>query len=147
MPIKPERMALYPGGSIRSPEWLAIRERILGRANHRCEQCNAPNLTVIYREPDVNAYVLKAGETYDACTGEFLGMTRGSELLRGRFVRVVLTIAHLDQNETNNADDNLKALCQLCHNALDAPHRRRNAADTRRARKAVGELFEAVAHD
>lgn len=32
MPIRPENMAKYPGGSIRSPEWQAIRERIRTRA-------------------------------------------------------------------------------------------------------------------
>ena len=40
--------------------------------------------------------------------------------------KVVLTVAHLDHNPANNADDNLKALCQLCHNTYDGPKRAAN---------------------
>lgn len=29
--------------------------------------------------------------------------------------RVILTVAHLDQNRSNNDDSNLAALCQKCH--------------------------------
>ena len=36
---------------------------------------------------------------------------------------VVLTVAHLDHQPENNADDNLAALCQRCHNTYDAPMR------------------------
>lgn len=35
--------------------------------------------------------------------------------------RVVLTIAHLDQDTHNNDEANLKALCQQCHLAHDRP--------------------------
>ena len=54
---------------------------------------------------------------------------------------VVLTVMHLDHTPENCADDNLQAACQKCHNAYDAPHRRKNAAKTRRAKLACGELF------
>lgn len=37
--------------------------------------------------------------------------------------KVVLTVAHLDHTPENNADDNLAALCQKCHNTYDAPMR------------------------
>jgi len=37
--------------------------------------------------------------------------------------RVVLTIAHLDQDITHNDYKNLAALCQCCHNRHDAPFR------------------------
>ena len=36
--------------------------------------------------------------------------------------KVVLTVAHLDQNIDNNRDDNLAALCQRCHLNHDRPH-------------------------
>jgi 5-methylcytosine-specific restriction endonuclease McrA len=45
--------------------------------------------------------------------------------------RVVLTIAHLDHNPTNNDYNNLRALCQRCHNRYDNKHRRKNANITR----------------
>jgi hypothetical protein len=37
-------------------------------------------------------------------------------------VKVVLTISHLDHDETNHevTDDRLKALCQICHLRYDA---------------------------
>ena len=44
--------------------------------------------------------------------------------------RVVLTIAHLDHTPEHNNPDNLRALCQRCHNRYDAKHR----AETRRSR-------------
>lgn len=36
--------------------------------------------------------------------------------------RVVLTVAHLDHDITNNRFNNLAALCQRCHLRLDLPH-------------------------
>ncbi len=39
---------------------------------------------------------------------------------------VVLTAPHLDHDPANNADDNLAALCQACHNRYDAPKRAHN---------------------
>lgn len=55
--------------------------------------------------------------------------------------RVVLTVAHLDHDPTNCADDNLRAWCQRCHLTYDAVHHAKNAAETRRKRRAVGDLF------
>ena len=43
MPVSPERQREYPGGSLRSPEWLAIRAHILRRASHCCEACGVRN--------------------------------------------------------------------------------------------------------
>jgi len=45
--------------------------------------------------------------------------------------RVVLTVAHLDHNPQNCADENLKALCQYCHLRYDIEHHKKNAANTR----------------
>ena len=39
---------------------------------------------------------------------------------------VVLSVAHLDHDPANNADDNLAALCQACHNRYDGPKRAQN---------------------
>lgn len=45
---------------------------------------------------------------------------------------MVLTIAHMDQDESHADPSRCRALCQRCHNEWDAPHRQINAARTRR---------------
>lgn len=55
--------------------------------------------------------------------------------------RVVLTVAHLDHDTTNNSDENLAALCQRCHLTYDAAHHAANAAATRRQKRiAAGQM-------
>jgi hypothetical protein len=51
--------------------------------------------------------------------------------------KVVLTIAHLDHQPENCADDNLMAMCQQHHLAYDHEHHQQNAYQTRRDGKAV----------
>ena len=103
MPVSEENAKRYPGGSLRSREWLGLRARILRRARHCCEgspefpQCRAGNG---FPHPETGA-------------------------------RVVLTVAHLDHDPGNSDPANLRAWCQRCHNRYDAPHRRKNAARTR----------------
>lgn len=144
MPIKPENRHLYPGGSTTSPEWKAIRARILERAGGKCERCGVPNYALGGRR--------RCGSFHPA-------LPKGERLLRRewpepgewwwcegfgeqlRIIRIVLTIAHLDHDPGNSDDENLQALCQRCHNRHDAEHRRANAAATRRARQAVADLL------
>jgi len=47
--------------------------------------------------------------------------------------KVILTVAHLDHTPENCDYDNLKAMCQKCHNTYDAPHR---AANRKKKKKA-----------
>lgn len=58
--------------------------------------------------------------------------------------RVVLTVAHLDHQPENCAPANLRAWCQRCHVTYDAAHHRATAARTRRARRAIADLFDEV---
>lgn len=55
--------------------------------------------------------------------------------------RVVLTIAHLDHDKTNNDYDNLAALCQKCHLGIDLKHHMANARETNRKKKGFQKLF------
>lgn len=110
MPIREELRHLYRG-----PAWRAIRERILARADNRCERCRKPNrrpLSVtsggIWFDEQQNAWCNDQGEPNSFC---YPGIT-GREVY---VIYCVLTIAHLDHNPHNNADDNLLALCQHCH--------------------------------
>jgi hypothetical protein len=45
-------------------------------------------------------------------------------------IKVVLTIAHLNHTPEDCRPENLRALCQRCHNQYDAKHR----AETRKKR-------------
>lgn len=120
-------------------DWKLIRSAILDRAGHRCEQCGAPNLETIARATD--AYMVEDGRVFDAETGEPRGVARGSEFPALRFVRVVLTVAHLDHTPSNCDPSNLRAWCQRCHLAYDLAEHKRHAAETRRGKlEAAGQL-------
>lgn len=120
MPISPERQKLYPGGSIRSVVWIRdFREPVLERAGNRCE--GTP------QRPNCRA---ENGKQHP----DTLSI-------------VVLTVAHMDQDIGNNAWENLRALCQLCHNRWDQESRTKNAIATRRRKLGEGnlDLFSCVA--
>lgn len=90
-------MPIKPENKSRYPKnWKAIRERILARAHNRCEWCGVLNHTTRLNPKT------------------------------GRMAKIVLTIAHLDHTPENCSDDNLRALCQRCHNAYDAKQRSKN---------------------
>ena len=55
---------------------------------------------------------------------------------------VVLTVAHLDHTPENCQPANLRAWCQKCHNAYDAPMRRAGIRDRARAAMAIGDLLD-----
>ncbi len=128
MPIRASEQARYP------KDWPAIRARILARAEGRCEfvladgsRCNAPDLTVVCR---------------NRSNPEHYNVVRDDDGPDdGYLVKVVLTVAHLDHQPENCADDNLRAGCQLHHLRHDSKHHQRNAAVTRRAAKGNAELF------
>lgn len=100
--------------------WKEIRASILERAQHRCELCGVANYAVGYRN----------------WAGLFVplsGVKAGDPIvdLRTRAFKIVLTVAHIDNDTTHNAPGNLLALCQKCHNGHDAHYRAAN----RKARK------------
>ena len=123
MPIKPENRHRYP------PDWRAIRLAILDRAENRCERCGVPNRVWRHHRTDV--------WTHDA------GLAEAWLLDGDKIARIVLTVAHLDHAPEHNDPANLRALCQRCHLAYDAEHHAKTAYRTRRAGKAVGDLFDA----
>lgn len=124
MPIRPENAAYY-----RSARWLALREEVRARAGGACEcegecgddhdgRCAAPHGASIVRGA--------AGTWTLADPAEQVGEIASTV--------VVLTVAHLDHNDFEATPDRCRHLCQRCHNRLDAPHRQRRAAQTRRER-------------
>lgn len=92
-------MPILPENKSRYPSnWKDIRKQILLRAHNCCEFCGRANHTMVLNE--------KTGKT----------------------VKVVLTIAHLNHTPEDCRPENLRALCQRCHNQYDAKHR----AETRK---------------
>lgn len=96
-----------------------IRPRILARESNRCKWCMVEN------GADLPKRCCKE-PTYDE-RGKCCSCQK-------RRPRVVLTIAHLDHDTTNNADENLAALCQKCHLTYDAKLHANNARNTRELR-------------
>lgn len=136
MPIKPENRGRYPA------DWKQIRERILRRALWRCEWpgCNALHRDVGWWRQADGVFVPMGHALRDAGAkaGDEIACAGGETI---KLIMIVLTIAHLDHTPENCADDNLRAWCQRHHLAYDREHHAANAYRTRRAGKAVGDLF------
>jgi hypothetical protein len=138
-------MQHYPGGSIKSPEWRAIRKRIGERSGWKCETCGAPHMTVVARGSygGRDAYlVVDTGEVFCAETGLKMTEMKLSDFNAYRVLKIILTVAHLNHDETDSRDGNLAHLCQRHHLRLDAKQHARNAARTRRARGGQLDLEE-----
>ncbi len=163
MPIKPENRHRYPA------DWLAIRGRILERAHWRCEHpgCTARQYAVGHwvRHGDGPWTWRPLGGNRPATTaqdrlfhragygfhpgGRPWTFKQARTLVDTFFLEVngirptiiVLTIAHLDHQPENCADDNLRAWCQRHHLAHDHDHHRANSQATRRAKSGTLGLF------
>lgn len=139
MPIRPELRHLYRG-----PAWQAIRARILARAGHKCERCEKPNRAFLK--------VTRGGIWYDDAAsgwrndqGELSGFNYPGVTRRTVYViRCVITIAHLDHDPRNNADENLAALCQHCHLKHDVHFHYANSRRTLAARVGQGWLSQEI---
>lgn len=116
MPISPEKMKRYVGGGTHSKEWKAFRASLLERAGNKCEGTPL--------RPECRA---ENGQPHPE-TGS----------------KVVLTIAHMDWDESHADPTRCRALCQKCHNGWDMPHRQKNAARTRRAKSPQADLVDYI---
>jgi hypothetical protein len=122
MPIKDK--SVYPA------DWAEISIATRERAGQKCETCGVSNHAVGYREKDGTFVRLAADK-------DSVGLIADAAELDGfHVISIVLTVAHLNNDPGDCRPENLKALCQRCHNRLDAPMRARHAAETRR-RKAT----------
>ena len=119
--------------------WLKeIRPKIMLRANNTCEGegCDFKHLEEVwavrfkgrttgwYRDFDeANSKPITIESKKNKTTGKV-------ELIPNpKKIKVVLSIAHLDHDETNHevTHDRLKALCQLCHLRYDAKEKYRRS--------------------
>jgi len=95
------------------PAWKQIVIAIKKRAKDHCELCGVPNHCWIFRYKGYSDWF----ECCE-CDKEILEKSKP-----GKVIRVILTVAHIDQDVTNNKPWNLLALCQRCHNKIDLPYR------------------------
>lgn len=129
------------------PNWKSeIRPSILKRANNRCEICGVENKRFILRGTRGG---VPAWQDEDTCeifewpSGKSLGTDYIGEVWEGsksQSCQIVLTIAHLDHDISNNDPSNLKAMCQKCHLDYDKKHHAKNARQTRNNKKGLLEI-------
>ncbi len=145
MPIRPDLLPYY-----RTPEYLEARARLRLRAGGSfdpagrylggacCQQCGVVDRKTVLRAcgywtpASLEATVwMMGGRFADGRDVAKLpwhspedGARQFSIFLRAacRWVGIVLTTAHLDHDPENNADENLRLLCQWCHLNYDGPH-------------------------
>jgi hypothetical protein len=134
MPIKPENLARYPA------DWPEIRERILRRALWRCEHpgCKALHRDVGWWRDGKFVHMNRALRDAGAKAGDTIACSDGSTI---KLIMIVLTIAHLDHQPENCADDNLRAWCQRHHLAYDAEQHKASAYRTRKDKAQTMEMF------
>jgi len=146
MPIKPENKNLYP------ENWPEIRANVLKRDHGKCRGCGLRNHSVGNRDEDGhflgtggNIYHDLAGDGLSYPSLEPLSYSEARELAGFlnendddgyHYIVIVLTVAHLDHDPTNNEMSNLASLCQRCHNRYDRNHR----SETIRRNKLKGQL-------
>ena len=144
-----------------------IRPRILERDGHKCNFCGIPNYAIVRGHPfsigglplaDIvdrppfaelktimwQDAVMKVSDK-EASRFCLKMMKDGLDCQLGgfKYIQIVLTIAHLHDPDPMNCDDgNLAALCQKCHNTLDAPMRKRNRAKSRVKKTGQMSIFE-----
>lgn len=104
------------------PDWKAISLRIRKeRAKDKCEWCGRENGSVWVKRYPHSEWE----EDDDARDKEVAKAMRD---YYHQVTPIVLTVAHIDHDKTNNDDANLAALCQRCH----LNHDRKQHADNRR---------------
>lgn len=113
MPIRPENVDRYPD------DWALISARIrFVRAGARCEcdgRCGS-----------------RDGHLWNPI-GEFRCVAHHMNPHPVTGSKVILTVAHLDHQPENCADENLMAMCQRCHLAYDRDHHAVTRAATKGA--------------
>lgn len=108
-----------------------IRPRILERDGHCCKKCSVPNHAIVGSISRVLRAKFHAHHTARV-SREWYSEPGDPATV------IVLTIAHLDHDTANNADDNLAALCQKCHLYHDAKQHASARKAGRLARKNRG---------
>lgn len=138
MPIRESEKARYPSN------WAQISLEARARAGWACEQCGAKNGWRGGRT-ETGAFL---PADYLGCDrslpepGQHAWCSAGDRREYLRIIKIVLTVAHLDNRPENCAPENLKALCQRCHLWLDRHLHARNAWEKRHRERGNRDLFD-----
>lgn len=134
-------------------EWQYTRKKIHERSQNKCEFCGVDNYSVGKRNekgvfiPIVSKqssapvkYATYKEALFDAkCWNEIVVSDAEEEGVKPPkkppYFVIVLTVAHLDHDATNNDLQNLKHLCQKCHLQHDATQHVKNARETLKQKK------------
>jgi len=116
-------------------DWKQIRERILQRENNCCKECGVKNYDIGYRDDLGGWHPIECSHQGDADA-------EWAKSVGWKIIKIVLTVAHLDHDVTNNSDENLAALCQLHHLRLDSKQHKENSRITRNKKKGLQNLFD-----
>jgi hypothetical protein len=95
-------------------DWNAIATVVKDKANWTCEFCGKP-----CRRPGEKVFAFLC-RIDDAWIEKMVDDDSDDNEVKLKPQRFTLTVAHLDQNPSNNAAENLKALCSPCHLIHDA---------------------------
>jgi hypothetical protein len=119
---------------------------VRARAGQQCERCGVNTGSIVLRnDRDLEDFIV----LHEGGEGSHQMMMLHWRAELARFwpsavgepwrdpIRVILTVAHLDHDPTNNGPENLAALCQLHHLRHDADEHARNAAATRKRQRAA----------
>lgn len=114
----PLRRELYP------PNWAAISKSIREREGQKCKWCGVPNHERGARD--------RYGVWHNVSDIDSMKSDTGFALFGDypKIIKIILTVAHIDHDPSNNADENLAALCQRCHLNHDREHHMENARET-----------------
>jgi hypothetical protein len=156
MPIAPELRHHYEG-----PEWEAARSRVLDRAQHCCERCGVPNDQLVERchgwwwDERAGVWIVPGRQLVDGRPPAERGIRIDYRLPLGlgtlinntsEFVRIVLTIAHLNHTPGDDRLVNLAAWCQWCHLDYDMEKHAQTRAERKDQRRPLLTAAQGTTH-
>jgi len=97
------------------PDWKEISLAARQRADWQCQWCGAPSNKIIHRGPGGGYVEVQRARTDETAEWEDTATMSWKRLHFYELTRIILTVAHLDRDRTNNDPANLAALCQRCH--------------------------------
>jgi hypothetical protein len=125
--------------------WDAIARARKEAAGWHCEQCDRPCRQPGETRDEFEARLAERAEEWLEDLWEYQ-QDGDSVIALPRFVRFVLTVAHLNQDPGNNRPENLKALCSVCHLNHDRPFQQQNAMSKRERGGQTNLLAEPAGH-